>query len=161
MNSSQDKPDFLALTAQIVAAFLGQNATPAADVPKLIERTHQALIGLSAGGVAAEAEAPVPAVPVKKSVFPDYIVCLEDGKKLKMLKRHLETSYGMTPDQYRQKWHLPPEYPMVAPNYAATRSRLAKQLGLGRKPAEASVPAEPEPAPVAKKGRGRPRIQPV
>ena len=102
----------------------------------LIRDVHAALAGLGSGRDTAvpEIKAPVPAVPIRRSVFPDYIVCLEDGKKLKVLKRHLQASFGLTPQQYRERWGLPAEYPMVAPNYAATRSTLAKKTGLGRKP---------------------------
>jgi predicted transcriptional regulator len=127
----------LELTAQIVSAHVGNNATQADALPALIEAVFRTLTGTSE--VTAEAEALVPFVPVKKSVFPDYIICLEDGKKLKMLKRHLATSYSMTPEQYRARWGLSADYPMVAPNYAAHRSELAKSIGLGRKPKEQPV----------------------
>jgi predicted transcriptional regulator len=159
MDVLQDQPDFLTLTTQIVSAYLAKNAVPVTEVTALIKGTHTALTGLNGSGVAeaTAAAALVPAVPVKKSVFPDYIVCLEDGKKLKMLKRHLATSYGMTPAQYRDKWRLPRDYPMVAPNYAERRSALAKRFGLGRKPAAAPAP-EPVAAPLAAKpGRERKR----
>jgi predicted transcriptional regulator len=156
MDVLQAQPNFLALTTQIVSAYLAKNAVPVAEVTALIERTHRALTGLTAAGQAKAAAAamPVPAVPVKKSVFPDFIVCLEDGKKLKMLKRHLATSYSMTPEQYRDKGHLPKDYPMVAANYAERRSALAKQIGLGRKPAAVPVP-EPVTAPPVAKRRGK------
>lgn len=127
--------DILALTTEIVSAHLSNNTVPAGDIPALIERIYKTLSGV--GGEAAAAsitsERPQPAVPIRKSVMPDYIVCLEDGKKLKMLKRHLKTAYKMTPEQYRERWGLPTDYPMVAPNYAKTRSRLAKDIGLGTK----------------------------
>ncbi len=123
----------LNLTAQIVAAHAGNNPIAGADMPVLIQQVYVALSGL--GGQPPVPEQREPAVPIKRSVFPDYIVCLEDGKKLKMLKRHLQTAYNMTVDQYREKWGLPPNYPMVAPNYAEHRSSLAKKIGLGRKPA--------------------------
>jgi predicted transcriptional regulator len=116
------------LTAQIVAAYVGNNTVAAADLPHVMVTVFQGLTRLGQSNVS---ERPDPAVSPKKSVFPDYIVCLEDGKKLKMLKRHLKTSYNMTPDQYRERWALPADYPMVAPNYAKQRSRLAKQIGLG------------------------------
>ena len=122
----------LQLTSQIVAAHVGHNSVPAETVPALIESVFRTLANIEAPVV--EDEPLVPAVSIKKSVFPDYIVCLEDGKKLKMLKRHLKTAYGMTTAQYRQKWNLPSDYPMVAPNYALKRSSLAKTIGLGRKP---------------------------
>jgi predicted transcriptional regulator len=129
------KTDLLTLTAQIVAAHVGHNAVQAPDVPVLIEQVYRSLAGLGAAPVqpvAEVAERPQPAVPIKKSVMPEYLVCLEDGKKLKMLKRHLQTAYGMTPAQYRERWNLPADYPMVAPDYAAKRSSLAKQIGLGK-----------------------------
>lgn len=132
MADSDAKPDLLAQTVQIVASFVSHNTVAVGDLPRLIEQTHAALRAQSGPGH-AEPEKPRPAVPVKKSVTPDYVVCLEDGKKLKMLKRHLMTAYGMTPEQYREKWDLPPEYPMVAPNYAAKRSELARKIGLGAK----------------------------
>ena len=127
-------PDLLSLTAQITSAHCSNNTVEADALPGLIHQVYQALASVDAP--AAVAEKPVPAVPLKRSVFPDYIVCLEDGKKLKMLKRHLQTAYGMTPADYRTKWDLPQDYPMVAPNYAEKRSALAKQIGLGHKPGE-------------------------
>lgn len=129
----------LGLTAQIVSAHVSNNVVSRDALPELITQVYNTLI--SAGADPVEPEKLQPAVPIKKSVFPEYIVCLEDGKKLKMLKRHLQTSYGMSPDAYRTKWGLPRDYPMVAPNYAATRSGLAKQIGLGRK----AVPPAAEP----------------
>ena len=131
----------LDLTADIVAAHLSHSQLTAEQLPILIQSVYQALSSVDVPEV-LPATTLTPAVPVKKSVFPDFIVCLEDGKKLKMFKRHLQTSYGMKPDDYRQKWGLPRDYPMVAPNYASTRSALAKQIGLGRKGAE--TPTEPE-----------------
>jgi predicted transcriptional regulator len=155
--SDAHESDILVLTAAIVAAYLAKNAVVVADVPALITRTHGTLAGLATAGEVEAVPALVPAVPVKKSVFPDFIICLEDGKKLKMLKRHLATSYGMTPEQYRDKWRLPREYPMVAPNYAARRSVLAKEIGLGRR---ANAPAAMlPPAPPDVKRRGRPPKQ--
>ncbi len=121
-----------ALTTKIVASHVANNTVVAGDLPKLIQQVFDALSNLSSG--ATSLERPRPAVPVKRSVTPDYVVCLEDGKKLKMLKRHLKTSYGLTPDEYRKRWGLPADYPMVAPNYAAQRSALAKKIGLGTKP---------------------------
>jgi predicted transcriptional regulator len=150
--SDQVAADILGLTAQIVSAHVSKNQVGTDALPSLIQSVYRSLS--TAGEVeTATPEAPrAPAVPVKKSVFPDYIVCLEDGKKLKMLKRHLQTSYGLTPDAYRNKWGLPREYPMVAPSYAATRSTLAKSIGLGRKPAPV---AEPEVAKLpARRARG-------
>ena len=119
-----------ALTTQIVAAYVANNTVAVNDLPGLIRQVHAALANV--GGTAEIApERPQPAVPIKRSVMPDYIVCLEDGKKLKMLKRHLKTAFNMTPEEYRERWDLPPDYPMVAPNYASQRSRLAKEIGLG------------------------------
>lgn len=135
----------LALTAKIVSAHLAKNATEPAAVPGLIQTVYQSL---SAAGTVIEPASPLsPAVPIKRSVFPDYIICLEDGKKLKMLKRHLKSSYNMTPDEYRAKWGLAREYPMVAPNYAARRSTLAKSIGLGRKRADRAETPEPPETP--------------
>jgi len=124
--------NFIALTADIVSAYVSNNTVPAGEIPSLINQVHGALLRVSSGQSELHAEPLKPAVPVKKSIAPDYIVCLEDGKKFKSLKRHLRTQYGMTPEQYREKWALPPDYPMVAPNYAAARSQLAKQMGLGQ-----------------------------
>ena len=140
-------PDsMLALTTKIVAAYISKNATQGTDLPALIDRVFQSLAGIATGSATTPEVPPTPAVPVKKSVFPDYIVCLEDGKKMKMLKRHLMTSYGLTPEAYRERWKLPSDYPMVAPSYAERRSTLAKTIGLGRKPAsQAAIAAEPEP----------------
>ncbi|MBB3172230.1 putative transcriptional regulator [Endobacter medicaginis] len=146
MTEDINKNDLLALTAQIVSAHLSNNAIEPSRVTALITEVYQSLRSL--GEPAPEpAPAPVPAVPIKKSVFPDYLICLEDGKKLKMLKRHLMTTYDLTPDAYRQKWGLPSDYPMVAPNYAAHRSSLARKIGLGRR-----QPVQSEPAP-ARRGR--------
>jgi len=120
------------LTASIVAAYVGNNPTPAAELPALIGQIHAALLRVSGGKVEVAAEPAKPAVSVKKSMTADYLVCLEDGKRFKSLKRHLRTQYSMTPEQYREKWGLPPDYPMVAPNYAVARSQLAKKMGLGQ-----------------------------
>jgi predicted transcriptional regulator len=122
----------LGLTAQIVSAHVSKNSVSPDALPSLIQDVYRTLAGV--GKEPLEPERPQPAVPVKKSVFPDHIVCLEDGKKLKMLKRHLKTAYNMSPEQYRERWGLPPDYPMVAPNYARHRSSLAKKIGLGTKP---------------------------
>lgn len=125
--------NLLSLTTEIVAAHLANNSVPAIEIPSLIERVYKSLSGLGTDAPTSSqsSERPQPAVPIRKSVMPDYIICLEDGKKLKMLKRHLKTAYSMTPEQYRERWGLPNDYPMVAPNYAKTRSRLAKDIGLG------------------------------
>ena len=118
------------LTTQIVAAYVSNNPVPVGELPSLIRQVHSALVNVGAPAEIS-AERPQPAVPIKRSVTPDYIICLEDGKKLKMLKRHLKTAFNMTPEEYRERWELPADYPMVAPNYATQRSRLAKQIGLG------------------------------
>lgn len=123
--------DILRMTTEIAASYLANNTLPAAQIPEVISTVYGALNGLGNAG-AAKADGPKPAVPVKKSITGDYIVCLEDGKKLKMLKRHLRTTYNMTPDEYRAKWGLGADYPMVAPNYAEQRSAFAKKIGLGR-----------------------------
>lgn len=133
----------LGLTAQIVSAHVGNNKVAKEELPALIQQVYLALNGSTASASpaqvrpAAPVERPKPAVPISKSVFSDYIVCLEDGKKLKMLKRHLQTAYSMSPEQYRAKWGLDSNYPMVAPEYAKTRSSLAKAIGLGTRPREA------------------------
>ena len=124
--------DVLGLTAQIVSAHVSNNSVPPDALPSLIQEVYKTLSGV--GKEPAQTERPQPAVPVKKSVSADHIVCLEDGKKLKMLKRHLKSSYNLTPEQYRERWGLAPDYPMVAPNYAKHRSSLAKKIGLGTKP---------------------------
>lgn len=123
---------FMELAAEIVSAYVSKNSVPAGDLPGLIGEVHAALIRVSAAPGPAPVEAPKPAVPAKKSVTNDYIVCLEDGKRFKSLKRHLRTQYDMSPDEYREKWGLDPDYPMVAPNYAKARSKLAKDMGLGQ-----------------------------
>ncbi len=121
----------LSQTVEIVSSYVSNNSLAVSDLPRLIEETYAALNTRRTSIDAADPERPTPAVPIKASVQPDFIVCLEDGKELKMLKRHLKTAYGMTPDEYRTRWNLPFDYPMVAPNYAKQRSRLAKQIGLG------------------------------
>ncbi len=123
---------FIDLTASIVSAYLSNNPTPASDIPALITQIHTALLRVSTGRIDAPSEPAKPAVSVKKSMTADYLVCLEDGKRFKSLKRHLRTQYGMTPEQYRDKWGLSADYPMVAPNYAVARSQLAKKMGLGQ-----------------------------
>jgi len=131
MSDVSTAPDVAGLTAQIVAAYVSNNPTSAEALTGLIQDVYRTLASI--GRDQLPADRPQPAVPVKKSVFPDHIVCLEDGKKLKMLKRHLKTAYDMSPEQYREKWGLPNDYPMVAPNYARHRSSLAKKIGLGTK----------------------------
>ena len=123
---------YIDLTANIVSAYLSNNPTPASEIPNLISQIHAALMRVSSGRTDTPTEPAKPAVSLKKSINPDYLVCLEDGKRFKSLKRHLRTQYNMTPEQYRDKWGLPADYPMVAPNYAVARSQLAKQMGLGQ-----------------------------
>jgi predicted transcriptional regulator len=123
---------FIELTASIVSAYVQHNPVPSAELPALIGQVHTALTRISGEHGEALGDAPRPAIPVKKSIAPDYIICLEDGKKFKSLKRHLRSHYNLTPEQYREKWSLGSDYPMVAPNYAAARSHLAKQMGLGQ-----------------------------
>jgi predicted transcriptional regulator len=132
MSDNNGGGTFIELTAQIVSAYVGNNTVSALDLSALINQVHSALSRVSSGQSESQSEPLKPAVAVKRSITPDYIVCLEDGKKFKSLKRHLRTQYHMTPEQYREKWALPPDYPMVAPNYAAARSQLAKQMGLGQ-----------------------------
>jgi predicted transcriptional regulator len=149
VSEQQNTPNYIELAADLVSAFVSKNSVPAAELPALIGSVHQALTKVASGSTQqpAEEQKKAPAVSVKKSIQPDYIVCLEDGKRFKSLKRHLRTVYDLTPDQYRAKWGLAHDYPMVAPNYAAARSELAKQLGLGQK--RRSEPAvEAQPAPV-------------
>jgi predicted transcriptional regulator len=125
--------DLIELSTEIVSSYVSHNALSVTDLPKLISEVHSALRSLRTAGAPEPTEELKPAVPVKKSVAADYIICLEDGKKFKSLKRHLRTHYDLSPEEYREKWGLPADYPMVAPNYSATRSRLAKDNGLGRK----------------------------
>jgi predicted transcriptional regulator len=132
MNENSPSTNYIELAADIVSAYVSNNSVPAGDLPALIGEVHLALSKVANGGAETPAEAPKPAVSIKKSVTPDYIICLEDGKKFKSLKRHLRTQYNMTPEQYREKWGLAPDYPMVAPNYAKARSELAKEMGLGQ-----------------------------
>lgn len=132
MSERSNTGDLLSLTTEIVSAHVANNIVSLGDLPQLIQDVYKTLS--SVGSAPVQPERPQPAVPVKRSVAPDYIICLEDGKKLKMLKRHLKTAYDMTPEEYRERWGLPADYPMVAPNYAAHRSSLAKQIGLGTKP---------------------------
>ncbi len=138
MTESANAGDILALTTEIVAAHVSNNTVSVADLPHLINQVYQSLSTIGSGAVPV-AERPQPAVSVKKSITPDYIICLEDGKKLKMLKRHLKTAYNMTPEDYRERWSLAADYPMVAPNYAKQRSRLAKEIGLGTRARKAGA----------------------
>ena len=130
MADQADHTDLLSFTTDIVASHLSNNQVNSEEIPNLIQKVYKTLAGVNADN-SAMAERPQPAVPIKKSVTPDYIICLEDGKKLKMLKRHLKTAYNMSPEEYRERWGLPADYPMVAPNYAQQRSKLAKEIGLG------------------------------
>ncbi|KMO36919.1 MucR family transcriptional regulator [Methylobacterium tarhaniae] len=132
MSESEASTDHIGLAADIVAAFVSNNSVPVGELPGLIAAVHSALNGLGHGATAEAVEPLTPAVPIKKSIMPDYLVCLEDGKKFKSLKRHLRTRYGLSPEDYRARWNLSPDYPMVAPNYAAARSELAKTMGLGQ-----------------------------
>jgi predicted transcriptional regulator len=132
MSDSLATSNCIELAADIVSAYVSNNSVPSGDLPGLINEVHSALLKVAGGVAEIPVEAPKPAVPVRKSVTPDYIVCLEDGKKFKSLKRHLRTQYNLTPEQYREKWGLPVDYPMVAPNYAKARSDLAKEMGLGQ-----------------------------
>jgi MucR family transcriptional regulator, transcriptional regulator of exopolysaccharide biosynthesis len=154
MSEQQTPPNYIELAADLVSAFVSNNPVPAAELPALIGTVHAALTKTANGSSQQPTEEPkkAPAVSVKKSVQPDYIVCLEDGKRFKSLKRHLRTVYDLTPDQYRAKWGLAADYPMVAPNYAAARSELAKSMGLG---ARRRKTPEPEPAQPAAPTRGR------
>jgi predicted transcriptional regulator len=126
-SSSSELPQ---LAAQIVAAYLSKNPLPIDELPRIIREVYAALSNVGSAELPV-ADRPQPAVPIKRSITPDYLICLEDGKKLKMLKRHLRTAFDMTPEEYRERWDLPPDYPMVAPNYANQRSNLAKHIGLG------------------------------
>jgi predicted transcriptional regulator len=132
MPDSNISPNYVELAADIVSAYVSNNSVATSDLPSLIGDIHSALMRISGGTVEVPTEALKPAVPVKKSITPDYIVCLDDGKKFKSLKRHLRTQYDMTPEEYRERWSLPADYPMVAPNYAQARSQLAKKMGLGQ-----------------------------
>lgn len=132
MVNQTSREELLAFTTEIVSAYLSNNTMPSSDVPAVIEQVFKTLANVNTD-VNASVDRPQPAVAIKKSVTPDYIICLEDGKKLKMLKRHLKTAYGMTPEEYRERWGLPADYPMVAPNYADQRSKLAKDIGLGKR----------------------------
>lgn len=132
MSDTVDSSDYIELAADIVSAYVSNNSVPASDLPGLINDVHNALLRVTSGAPAPAGDSLKPAIPPKKSVTNDYIVCLEDGKKFKSLKRHLRTQYNMSPEEYREKWALGSDYPMVAPNYARARSQLAKQMGLGQ-----------------------------
>ena len=132
MAETSAQAPYIELAADIVSAYVSNNSVPLAELPNLIRDVHSALMRVTEQAIPVEAEPLKPAVAVKKSITPDYIVCLEDGKQFKSLKRHLRTKYNMSPEEYRAKWNLPKDYPMVAPNYAKARSELAKQMGLGQ-----------------------------
>ena len=138
MSEVESSTNLLVLTAQIVSAHVAHNTVPASALPTLIQEVHRALISIEAPQ-APKVARPEPAVPIAKSVTQDFIICLEDGRRMKMLKRHLKTAYKMTPDQYRERWGLAQDYPMVAPRYARQRSSLAKKIGLGTKPRKRRV----------------------
>jgi predicted transcriptional regulator len=152
MSESVMSPNFIELTADIASAYVSNNSVRTAELPALLASIHAALTQTTQGRQEEPQAELVPAVPVRKSVTPDAIICLDDGKKFKSLKRHLRTTYGMTPEQYRAKWNLPHDYPMVAPSYAKARSELAKTMGLGQQrsksaaPVEADAPAKPKRA---------------
>ena len=153
----EERAEIIEMTADIVSAYVGNNDVGAADLPSLIQAVHNALKSVSSAAEPVEVAPKEPAVPIKRSVTPEFLICLEDGRKFKSLKRHLRTKYNMSPEDYRAKWGLPKDYPMVAPSYAATRSALAKEMGLGvgGRAAKAQGPA-------AKPARGRPRaVKPV
>ncbi len=137
-----ERSEILRMAVQIVAAYVGKNPVAANEIPEVIATVYGSLFSLDRDGAQFNPEPPKPAINVRHSITPDYIVCLEDGKKLKMLKRHLRAVYDMTPEEYRLKWGLPADYPMVAPNYAAKRSEFAKRIGLGRKKGERPQPAQ-------------------
>jgi predicted transcriptional regulator len=153
VTASPSNPDLLTYVAQIVSAHVSHNAVSPAALPAVIQSVYETLRALAEGE--APTAQPSPAVPISKSVFPDHIVCLEDGRKLKMLKRHLQTAYNMTPEQYRERWGLPSDYPMTAPKYAAHRSALAKKSGLGSKPAASDEPPAPTVQKVPEGARGK------
>ena len=132
MNESSIASNYIELAADIVSAYVSNNSVPSSELPALINEVHNALLRVTSGVAPVVVEALKPAVPAKKSITNDFIICLEDGKKFKSLKRHLRTQYNISPEEYREKWGLPADYPMVAPNYAKARSQLAKQMGLGQ-----------------------------
>ena len=134
--NQQKNAETLRMAVDIVSAYVGNNSVPANQVPEVLNSVYASLASIDSSANSGENGALKPAVPVRRSITPDYIVCLEDGRKLKMLKRHLRAAYGLSPEEYRAKWNLPTDYPMVAPNYAKQRSNFAKQIGLGRKKGE-------------------------
>lgn len=133
MAEQLNRENLLSLTTEIVSAYVSNNTVTTSEIPTIIEQVFKTLSNVDGEGSVIAADRPQPAVPIKRSITPDYIICLEDGKKLKMLRRHLKTAYNMSPEEYRERWGLPADYPMVAPNYAKQRSKLAKDIGLGTK----------------------------
>src|SRR5918994_1483633 len=160
MSESVTSPNFIELAADIVSAYVSKNSVPAVDLPSLLNSVHAALAGTAQGQQEQTQAELVPAVPVRKSVTPDTIICLEDGKKFKSLKRHLRTTFNLTPEQYRAKWNLPHDYPMVAPSYAKARSELAKTMGLGlqRRKGPPPIEAVAKPAAPAKPRRAAAKV---
>ncbi|MEZ5914592.1 MAG: MucR family transcriptional regulator [Parvularculaceae bacterium] len=154
MKQGLESNETLQLATEIVAAFVSNNSVGAEKLPSLLQEVHDAVRALASGGTASAGNQQ-PAVPVKKSVTPDYVICLEDGKKLKMLKRYIRTQYGLSPEDYRRKWGLPADYPMVAPNYAKRRSEFAKEIGLGRAGAAAPKRRKAAKKPAARRRRAR------
>src|ERR1700752_3957526 len=152
---ADEESSVIEIAADIVSAYVGNNSVSASDLPILIKNIHAALKGISTGATAEPAAPQTPAVPVRRSITPDFLICLEDGRKFKSLKRHLQTKYGLSPDDYRAKWGLPKDYPMVAPNYAASRSALAKQMGLGQGGRQAAKPAPAVKASTGRKPRAK------
>ncbi len=132
MSEEVSRVELLSMTTDVVSSYVSNNTVSVEDLPAVVEQVFRSLSSVTAEG-SLSADRPQPAVPIKRSITPDYLICLEDGKKLKMLKRHLKTAYDMSPEQYRERWGLPSDYPMVAPSYAARRSELAKDIGLGTK----------------------------
>ena len=142
MADNMEQENLIELTAEIVSAYVSNNSVASGDIPMLISNVHSALTRTAGGGSEPAREALKPAISVRKSITPDYLICLEDGKRFKSLKRHLRTTYNLTPEQYRTKWNLPHDYPMVAPNYAMARSELAKTMGLGQQRRKGAAPVE-------------------
>jgi predicted transcriptional regulator len=157
---NEEKDTNLEIVADIVSAYVSNNSVAANDLPSLIANVNEALLQVARGVQEPQAEAPKPAVPIKKSITPDFLICLDDGKRFKSLKRHLRTRYDLSPEAYREKWGLPSDYPMVAPNYAQTRSNLAKQMGLGQGRRQVAAPVEAAPPEPARK-RGRKKVEPA
>lgn len=150
---SDDENNVIAMAADIVSAYVANNSVSANDLPNFIRQVHDALKGISTGASEAPAVPQTPAVSVRKSISPDFLICLEDGRKFKSLKRHLRTKYNMSPEDYRAKWGLPKDYPMVAPNYAAARSALAKSMGLGQGGRQSAKTVAASKAPTVRKAR--------